>query len=224
MTATSAQDRARFTPASYEGADGAPVYVIAPLTFRDRGRFRAAIAGEGIRYPQDREVAQAALDALGELRPENADALSTKIQDFLELLDGPKVGEPPAADAPAEEQEAFAADLARRFAVAKPYDEVLDVLRQHPRIAHLFSLRVLFAELAGPIAASFGLVGWENVSGTFRRSNGTVPDHVLDLLPDDDLKAIGGQVLLAMSLSQAQRGNSASPSPSAGGQETSTAS
>ena len=202
----SAADVRRFTPASYEGREGAPVYLLAPMSWRTRGKFRAALMGEGIRYPQDAEMAKTAREIVAELAPDNAADLNAVLDTFLDQRTQP-APDAPAAEAPAEEQEAFLTVMAARHQVEADYEALIDRLRQHPKIGFLLALRTAFNELAPPLAASYALVGWENVAQPFRRLNGVVPDEVLDALPRADLGAIGSESLMLIAVSEAQRGN-----------------
>lgn len=209
MTVTSVQDLERFTPARYlvdgEVPAGVPVYLLAPMTWRERARFRAQIAGEGVRFPSDGELIRAVRATIAELAPTNADELLASVQAFEDAL--AQTNEPASGDETDEEKAARAEVDAARLEIGRQYEVIVDLLRQHPAVGNLLALRTLFHEIVPPLAAAYCLRGWENIAAKFERVNGVVPDRALDGLPMDDLLAIGNQALVLQSVSAAQKGN-----------------
>lgn len=203
----------RFTPDSYK-VDGevppaAPVYILAALSMRERAQYYGAIALAGLRYPQDAELFRVLREAVEEVAPDNADALIADIQAFQDVLDGPDA---PAAPADGVEETDAArmdreAEIARRTAVSKAYETLIDLMRAHPAVAHVVSLRTIFLETAPLLASAAALRGWENVIVPFRRVAGVVPDEVLELLPEEDVRAIGARAMQLISVTREQRKN-----------------
>ena len=209
MTALSVNDRVRFTPASYEGREGAPVYLLGALGFRERPRFRADLQASGAPFTPDTAFAVAARKLVEQLEPDNMAELLATIDAFTDLLaqDTAQPLQPLADDASDDDKAERQAETDRRKAIITPYEQVLDALRGHQQLDRLFGQRALFQELAPPLAAAYGLRGWENVKQPFRRVNGVVPDELMDALPQADQLAIGAEVLRLMTVSAAQRGN-----------------
>lgn len=169
------------------------MYLLAPMTWRERARFRSQIAGEGVRFPADAELLRAVRATLTELAPSNLDELLGEVQAFEDALALETTEEPD--------------EVERRLGIGRRYETIVDLLRQHPAVSSLLGLRTLFYEIVPPLAAAFCLRGWENVAVPFKRTNGVVPDATLDAIPADDLAAIGSQALVLQSVSAAQKGN-----------------
>lgn len=206
MTDLSISDLIRFTPASYEGRDGAPVYLRGPLGFRGRARLRADLQASGAVFPPQKDFVSTAIRLIRKAGPDNQAELLSPVEAYQDLLELETL-QPLTDDASDEEKAAHQTELDRRRAIIAPYEKVLDMLRGQPDLDRLFAQQRLFHELAPPMAAAYGLRGWENVKATFKRVNGVVPDEVLDELPEADLTAIGNEVLRAMNVSATQRGN-----------------
>lgn len=202
----------RFTPDSYK-ADGvvppdAPVYLVAPLSYRDRAGYRGAVAAAGLRYPGQPELLRTVREAITDLAPGNADVLLSQVEayaDWLAAQDAPP--EPAEAAETAEEKDELAAEAARQTSLMAAFEALVDLLRIHPAVSRLLSLRTTFLEMAPWLAAAAALRGVENVAVPFRRVAGIVPDDVLEELPEADVRAIGARAMELFNVSAAQQGN-----------------
>ena len=84
-----------------------------------------------------------------------------------------------------------------------------------PIYAGLLAARQLYLGTLPWVAARHALRGWEGDRlPPFRRERGTVPDDLLELLPQDEVEAIGWHASTLMNVSPAAEKNSAAPSPS----------
>ena len=211
MSVVSKRPFDRFTPDSYR-VDGevphdAPVYIVAALSMRERAQFRGAVALAGLRYPQDPELLRALRSVVAEIGPDNADALQADIQAFEDLLAAPDAPVPPGDGETDEARAGREADVTRRQAVATAFEVLIDLLRAHPAVAHILSLRTVFLETAPLLASAAALRGWERVDVPFRRVSGVVPDEVLEALPEADVRAIGARAMALFNVSREQAGN-----------------
>lgn len=218
----SRRDVERFTPESYGDKPDAPVYLIAPLTWRERGQFNGSVGRAGLVWRSDDDVLAAVRAAVEEVGPDNAaellgavdafrDALATRNATAGDPSAPPDDAEPGPDDADAkpkrrrakEKDDADAAFEKVRLA----YAGIEEAMRRHPTVAALMGDRAEFNLVAPGIAASYALRGWENVAVQYRRVAGVVPDDVLSLLPPDDLAAVGWRALALMRPGDATRGN-----------------
>ena len=181
----SRRDAEWFTP---PGA-GDRRYLVAPLTFRERQTFRADLAREGGLYPPPAQMLDALRAAVREVSPGNADEL-------LAVID---TAEAAPDDAAAQVQlgsiEAACATV--------------------PVYAGLLAARQRYLGTLPWIAARHALRGWEGEGlPPFHRDRGIVPDALLELLPQDEVEAVGWHASTLMHVSTAAEKNSAAPSPS----------
>ncbi|WP_125918903.1 hypothetical protein [Granulibacter bethesdensis] len=220
---TSARDLRRFTPAHYGDDPSAPVYMVAPLSWRDRARWRAAMAeGGASTYPTDEMILDAVKRAVTDIGPANLDELLSTVdawRDYVTLI----------TDAVKSVQQGETPDYPEAPAgLPDRYAAIETSVRAHPTVSHLYVQRVRWHDLAAPLLAAYGLRGWEGVPGNdgadlpFRRVQDTVPDDLLDRIPPRDLQAIGDEVWRLAQVGRADRGNSASPSQSPRDGRTST--
>ena len=99
-----------------------------------------------------------------------------------------------------------------------------ELRRRYPPYAQALADRSFWLAVSPIVAARRFLRGWENVSLPFRRSEeGLVPESLIDALPEDHVRAIGGRAMELMYVDAEAEKNSASPSPSGGGQQISPA-
>ncbi len=212
MAVLSAQDFDRFTPSHRADDPAPPVYLIAPMRWRDRAKWRAelTLAGAG-RFSTAEQIARAVRDAVEELAPENLAECLDAVDAMLGLLAADAAGagqgaapEPtePGADDPERE-----AREARRRAVADAYDAVERAMASHPRVAGMMAENAMFNASAPVLAAAVSLRGWENVPVPFARRGNLVPDDVLDRLDERDLYAVGNRALQLMRVSETDRKN-----------------
>ncbi len=213
MAVLSANDLDRFTPAHRASDPVPPVYLIAPMTWRQRAAWRADLAGAGIsRLPTDEDFVRAVRAALEEVAPDNLAECLDAVDAMLGVMAaGPMPEVPPDAhghsDRMPEPDPDREAEIARRTAVLDAYGTVEHAMAPHPRVAAMAAGRARFNGLAPGLAAAHALRGWEGVPVPFVRRNGVVPDDTLDRLPEDDLRAVGFRALELMRVSDAARKN-----------------
>lgn len=164
-------------------------YQIAPLTFLQRQAFRAAMARAGAIMPDRAQLTQAVRTALREIQPANLAELLSYVDRAEEFPDD--------------------ADSQARLAAVEA--AVADV----PVFAELRANHERALGLMPFLAAQYALRGWEGERlPPFERRRGLVPDQLLELLPEDELQAIGWRAVALMRVSQSAEKNSAPPSPS----------
>jgi hypothetical protein len=183
----------RFTP------PGSPrTYTVAPLTFRERQAYRAELARDGGLYPPRPQMIEAMRAAVTEAAPNNADDVLTEID---------------AAEANPEDKAAQV-----RLAAIEA------VCAAVPAYSALLAARQRYLGMVPWVAARHALRGWEGPSlPPFRRERGTVPEALLETLPDDEIEAIGWRAAALMQPGPDAAGNSGAPSPSPETPEPSTA-
>jgi hypothetical protein len=200
----SRQNPDRFTPENRRDAEPPPIYLIAPLSWREKAAWQADLVLAGAsRYPPDLAVCDAVKRAVLDLQPDNTTELLAIIEAYRDAT-----GEFDAAGVKVPEE------------VATAYAAVHDRLLGHPYVALLHSERIMFAMLAPPLCAARALMGWENVPLKFERRGERVPDALIGMIPTDDLAAIGARALELMRPADAEKKASASPSPSADDHKT----
>lgn len=216
MAVLSANDLDRFTPPHRANDPAPPVYLIAPMTWRQRAAWRADLARGGVsRIPTDEEFVRGVRSALEEVAPDNLTECLDAVDAMLGVMAAPPLGpEPPAFPTPEGEQDtapppdpAREAEIKRRTAVLDAYGVVERAMLTHPRVAGMAAERSLFNSLAPMLAVAHALRGWEGVDVPFARRNGIVPDDVLDRVPEDDLRAAGYRALELMRVSETARKN-----------------
>lgn len=173
-------------------------YSIAPLTYLERQAYRADMTRRCGPMPTQAMMLAALRTAVREAAPGNAAELLAIIAAYEETPD----------------DEACRARLAAIEAVALAV----------PVYAEQRSLQERHLGMIPYIAAQHALRGWSGEGlPPFRRDRGIVPDDLMEVLPEDDLLAIGWRAFSLMQPSQAAEGNSAPPSPSPSTPETSPA-
>lgn len=214
MAVLSANDLDRFTPPHRASDPVPPVYLIAPMTWRQRAAWRADLARGGVsRIPTDEEFVRGVRAALEEVAPDNLAECLEAVNAMLGVMAAPPMAPETPAVSPAEGEDApapdpeRAAELRRRTAVLDAYGVVERAMLTHPRVAGMAAERSLFNSLAPMLAVAHALRGWEGVDVPFARRNGVVPDDVLDRVPEDDLRAAGYRALELMRVSETARKN-----------------
>lgn len=192
----------RFTPSGYGEDAETPVYLVAPLTWRERGAFRADLVRAGVgQYPSNQALVAAVRTSLVEAAPANLDELLAHVDAFADLFSADPLAMP-AGEGEAEPDPAamagYEAERDRRIAVQAAYSTIEAATSAAPRVAALLAARTLYLALAPTMAVAHALRGWsDDVGLPFRRVAGVVPDDLIEQLPRDDLDAIG---LLALQL------------------------
>lgn len=216
MAVLSAHDFDRFTPPHRASDPVPPVYLIAPMTWRQRAAWRADLARGGVsRIPTDEEFVRGVRAALEEVAPDNLGECLEAVDAMLGVMAAPPMAPEPAVVPTSEGTEAEpaapdperAAEVKRRTAVLDAYGVVERAMLTHPRVAGMAAERSLFNSLAPMLAVAHALRGWEGVDVPFARRNGVVPDDVLDRVPEDDLRAAGYRALELMRVSETARKN-----------------
>lgn len=189
----SRRDAVWFTP------EGAPrSYLIAPLTFRERQAFRADLARDGGLYPPREQMLAALRAAVADLAPGNA-------HELLAVID--------AADAAPDD----AALQARLGAIEAACAAV-------PEYAELLGARQRYLGMLPWVAARHALRGWDGPGlPPFQRLRGTVTAELLELLPGDEVEAVGWKASVLMQPGADAEKNSAALSPSGESQTPSPA-
>ncbi len=210
MAVLSANDLDRFTPAHRADDPAPPVYLIAPMTWRQRAAWRADLARAGVsRIPTDDEFVRGVRGALEELAPDNLAECLDAVDAMLGVMAAGPMPDAPAAvegaePAPDPEREA---EAVRRATVLDAYGAVERAVLSHPRVAAMAAERSLFNSFAPVLAAAHALRGWEGVPVPFSRRGGVVPDDALDRLDENDLRAVGYRALELMRVSETDRNN-----------------
>ena len=171
---------------------GSPrTYVLAPMTYRERQAFRADHAREGGIYPETGQLLGALRHAIRQANPSNATELLAAVD---------------AAEADAEGKDAAAQAALGTIEAA---------LADDPSYATLLAARRRWLGMLPWCAARYALRGWSGPGlPPFRRERGAVPADLMDLLPEDDVEAIGTQALRMLRPDRGAEGNSVAPSPS----------
>ncbi len=182
----SRREAERFAP------PGSPrTYVLAPLTFRERQAFRADMAREGGIYPQRAQLLDALREAIREVSPANAD-------DLVAHIDAAEAD--PNGDDSAVQQ---------RLSTIEAYCAIV------PVYSALVAARQRYAGMLPWVAARHALRGWEGDGlPPFARISGAVPADLLDLIPGDEIEAVGNRAAELMQPGRVAEGNSAPPSSS----------
>lgn len=176
---TSRDDLAEFTPPGSPNA-----YTLAPLTYRQRQAFYAAMQREGYSYPSRAELFRTIRRVIQELAPANA----------AELLDMVA-----AAEADERQQDAEIQARLREFEYR---------IADQPAYAVLVAARGEYLGMQPFFAAKHALRGWQGEAlPPFALERGVVPDSLLDRLPPDDLVAVGLRAVELMQPTQAAAKN-----------------
>ncbi len=210
----SAVDRIEFTPDHYypEGGvgaapDHAPIYIVKPLTVRDRAAITREVTIQAGKFPTMEDRLQHMDDHLDGVVGKGIDQAREAIADALAVKQA-NWGDDLALEINALHDAFMMADQAYRqlVAAANHYGEV----------------QVL-------TTASRGLLGWINITDPDGRSaelpikNGFADQDLVALLPGNDLLAIFNKIMELSSIGKDEEKNFASPPGSGGGQKTSKA-
>lgn len=203
----SAHDLVAFSP-----PDSPRTYRIAPLTYRERIAFRAALAREAGLRPSTQDVSTALRTALREIAPTNLDA-ALAVVDAADAARADAEAAPRDADAQARLTEAQA-----RLAV------IISACMDVPVYAELRAAGERWTGMAPWVACRHALRGWEGPGlPAFQREKGLMPEALLDVMPASEIAAVGWRAFLLVSLDRSAEGNSVAPSPSPGTPAPSTA-
>jgi hypothetical protein len=194
----SAYDLVAFTP------PGSPrTYRLAPLTYRERIAFRAALAREAGMRPSPQDVSNGLRAALREVAP-------TNIDEALAVVD--------EADAAREAADAAPNDAALKAKLAEAQAQlavIITACMDVPAYAELRAAGERWIGMAPWVACRHALRGWDGPGlPVFRRDKGLVLEELLDVLPASEVTAVGWRAFLLVSLDRSAEGNSAAPSPS----------
>jgi hypothetical protein len=161
-----------FTPPCAEALDPKPVYQLRPMGWRDRARFNADIAAEGLLPVQQSEYYEAARAALGE-----AEIDDDVRAPLLAVIDAHEAAR--AAEDPVPPQ------------IGARWVEIIHMvgLPASP-MARLLARQIHWQHAVPVLLLKRVLVGWENGPGEFRASNGIASDATIDLIPEDQLQAL----------------------------------
>lgn len=186
----------RRAPQAFTPPGSPRTYTLAPLTYMERQALRADLTRAAGANPSRELMLAAVRTAIREVRASNE----------AELLGIVAAAEDMPDDA----------DAQTRLAAVEA------VIAAVPVYADLRAAREQFAGAMPYIAARHALRGWEGpLLPPFRRTRNTVPDDLLDVLPIDELTAIGWAAWDMMTVTPSAEKNSAPPSPSPETPETS---
>ena len=164
-------------------------YLLAPLTFRERQSFRADMAREGGIYPPRAQLLDGLREAVREASPANAEEL---------------IGHIDAAEADADAEDRV---------VQQRLVTIEAACAGFPVYATLIAARQRYAGMLPWVAARHALRGWEGDGlPPFVRTGGLVPAELLDLLPGDEIEAVGSRAAELMQPDRSAEGNSEPPS------------
>jgi hypothetical protein len=196
----SAHDLIAFTP------PGSPrTYRLAPLTYRERISFRAALAREAGMRPSPQDVSNALRAALREIAPANLDEAIVVVDE---------------ADAAREAVEAAPDDAVLKAKLAEAQARlavIITACMDVPVYAELRAAGERWTGMAPWVACRHALRGWEGPGlPAFQREKGLVPEALLDAMPASEIAAVGWRSFLLVSLDRSAEGNSVAPLPSPG--------
>lgn len=194
----SAHDLVAFSP-----PDRPRTYRLAPLTYRERITFRAALAREAGMRPSSQDVSNALRTALREIAPANLDEALAVVDDADAARE--------AADAGPDDTtlKAKLAEAQARLAV------IITACMDVPVYAELRAAGERWTGMAPWVACRHALRDWEGPGlPPFQRNKGLVPEELLDAMPASEIAAVGWRSFLLVSLDRSAEGNSAAPSPS----------
>lgn len=182
-----------FTP------EGSPrTYQLAPLTYLERQNYRADMTRRCGPMPSQPMMLSALRAAIREASPGNAAELLAVVEAY--------------------EAEPENEDLKARIAALEA------VAASVPVYAEQRALQERHLGMIPLVAAQHALRGWEgDMLPAFRRDRGIVPEALIEVLPEDELLAVGWKAFSLMQPDQAAAGNSEPPSPSPQTPETSPA-
>jgi len=193
----SALETVAFTP------PGSPrSYMLAPLSYRQRIAFRAALAREAGVRPSQKDESAALRTALRDLAPANLDELLAVV-DAVDAAHSDVAAEPKDVDAHARLAEAQA-----RLAVINTF--CMDA----PVCAELRAAGERWSGMLPWVACRHMLRGWEGPGlPAFKLEKGMAPEDMLDAMPPTEIEVVGYQAVLLMSPDRNAVGNSEAPSP-----------
>ena len=180
----SGRDLERFTPEWRAPEETPPVYLIAPLTLRERAAWQRDLTRSGATWHSDADVLAAVREAVREAAPDN----EAEVLGAIDQLIGALADNPAAMTPPEGEDDPLAAARAA-------YAPVEAVMRSHPSVASLIADRGYFNMIAPMLAAAHALRGWEGIDVPFRRERGLVPEDVLERLKPEDMAACGWRAM-----------------------------
>lgn len=165
-------------------------YHLAPLSFTERAIFRSEHSRRAGFYPTQQQMFEVLRSAVASASPSNADEL---------------IGHIDRAEAAPEDAEAQARLSSIEAACAGV-----------PAYGNMLAARRLYLEMQPYVAARHALRGWEGPElPPFEKDvAGLVPDHVLDLIPPDDVTTIGWRAVALMQPGRIAEGNLPRPSSS----------
>ncbi|MGE0715650.1 MAG: hypothetical protein AB7P02_09415 [Alphaproteobacteria bacterium] len=174
--------------------DDPPAYIVTVPTLMQRAAWRRDVGSAGAKMYSD--------DALiVELRRQVAAAYETEDPDrdrIIGIIDAYARGE-----ASAEE--------------AAEFNRLQDVVRRSSAtFAEMCADRAHYMAIAPYIACRHFLKARENPEHVYRRKNGLVTEEELAAMAEEEIAEIGTRIMMLMIPTQAQLGNSGSPSPSHG--------
>jgi hypothetical protein len=180
----SKQDVDEFTPA------GSPrTYVLAPLTVRERNAARTDVVAEAGLYPPQAQLYAAMRAAVQEAEPANLDEL-------LLILD---------------EAEANPEDLALVARVGPVESACMGASAYRALLAQ----RTRYMDAVPFVYFRHAVRDWRGPQlPAFRRERGVLPLDLLDLVPEDEMRAAGFRAFSLSQPTMAAAGNSGAPSPS----------
>jgi len=166
-------------------------YLLAPLTFRERQSFRADMARECGIYPPRAQLLDGLREAVREASPANAEELINHID---------------AAEADADGEDRSVQQCLATIEAA---------CAGLPVYATLLAARQRYAGMLPWVAARHALRGWESDGlPPFARTGGLVPADLLDLIPSEEIEAVGNRAAELMQPDRSAEGNFAPPSSS----------
>ena len=175
-------------------------YLLAPLTFRERQAFRAEMAREGGIYPPRAQLLDALREAVREASPGNAEEL---------------IGHIDAAEADPDGEDRTAKQRLEDRTAQQRLATIEAACAGIPVYTTLLAARQRYAGMLPWVAARHALRGWEGDGlPPFARAGGLVPADLLDLLPAEEIEAVGSRAAELMQPDRAAEGNFEPPSSS----------
>jgi hypothetical protein len=197
----SIEDRERFIPPHYKQDDErAPVYILAPLSLRERRTLNRMVIGLCGMFVSTTELREALREAaVTDWAPEQAAEVATTI-DMIEQWEG--------ASERDESVEKMLADYRERLG---RWQNDLSRLPGGARIRQLFETQLEQLETLSSLGIRMCIQDWEHLRVPCVRTRGLVTEEAMRAVPDADYEALNVRCLALREVTPDQELDSASP-------------
>lgn len=198
MTPLSAKALMPFTP-----VEGGPTYMLAVPTMMQRAAYRRDVQATGARYVQDADMLEILREGIRAVVEDDAQPALLEIIDSYESI----------STDPAKllEDKALLADIAAIEA---------KIGKHYPDYAEAQADRTFWLGVAPYVAFRHFVRSWDGLDATYEARAGKVTEACMELVPEDDIVAVGWKLLTLMNPTKADAKNSESRLPSPSDRET----